>query len=205
MKTPTSPSVPIIKTTVPANNLLKPELIWPSTCEKGVCSNDMREIPTEFQIKNKHDEWKRNNKLFESVEFWNSATIAEEIRIIDPHLDIHAMRSIRELLYIATGIKTLKILMNGKSSSEDIKLVFDDLCTHLIDHGCKGSLELKQGLDNSRYPYLHDRFALVDGELWHFGATVGGLHHSLNAFSRGWDDNKHNFKNFFENVWVRYQ
>ncbi|HIF9401338.1 TPA: hypothetical protein ACX6RY_001288 [Photobacterium damselae] len=204
MKLPTSPCMPIILTAPPVTIQLKPELIWPSICEKGLTSNDMRKIPTEAQIFNKHGQWTRNEKLFESIEFWESATKAEEIRIIDPHLDIHAIKSIRELLYIATEIKTLKILISSNALSGDIQSVFEDLCTHLKDNGCKGSLELKQSLDSNKYPYLHDRFAVVDGELWHFGATVGGLHHSLNAFSRGWDDNDHNFKNFFEDVWRRY-
>ena len=32
----------------------------------------------------------------------------------------------------------------------------------------------------------HDRFAIIDDELWHWGANVGGTHHEVNAFSRGW-------------------
>lgn len=48
---------------------------------------------------------------------------------------------------------------------------------------------------------IHDRFAIIDNELWHFGATVGGLHPSLNAASRGWPADKHGAIAFFESAW----
>ena len=35
--------------------------------------------------------------------------------------------------------------------------------------------------------YFHDRFAIVDSELWHFGSTVGGGYPGLTAVSRGWN------------------
>lgn len=50
---------------------------------------------------------------------------------------------------------------------------------------------------------VHDRFAVVDDQLWHFGATVGGAHRSVNAFSFGWDAAAARAKEFFEEVWGR--
>lgn len=52
-----------------------------------------------------------------------------------------------------------------------------------------------------KFPYLHDRFAIIDDELWHFGATVGGLHNLVNAASRGWDVDDHDAVRFFDNAW----
>jgi hypothetical protein len=51
------------------------------------------------------------------------------------------------------------------------------------------------------FGYVHDRFAIVDGELWHFGSTVGGLHEELSAASRGWDSEKHGALRFFNDAW----
>ena len=48
---------------------------------------------------------------------------------------------------------------------------------------------------------VHDRFAIVDDELWHFGATVGGAHRSVNAFSRGWDASTTRAAEFFDEAW----
>lgn len=33
---------------------------------------------------------------------------------------------------------------------------------------------------------VHDRYALIDSELWHFGSTVGGGHPDLSCATRGW-------------------
>ncbi|CAB3755441.1 hypothetical protein LMG29542_02595 [Paraburkholderia humisilvae] len=48
---------------------------------------------------------------------------------------------------------------------------------------------------------LHDRFAIVDDELWHFGATVGGCHPSINAFSRGWSATETRAEAYFFHLW----
>ena len=41
-------------------------------------------------------------------------------------------------------------------------------------------------LDTHLFRDVHDRFAVVDGELWHFGGTVGGVLAAFTAQSRGW-------------------
>jgi hypothetical protein len=53
----------------------------------------------------------------------------------------------------------------------------------------------------SKFPYVHDRFAIIDNELWHFGATVGGLHNLVNAATRGWDADAHDAVRFFNDAW----
>lgn len=35
---------------------------------------------------------------------------------------------------------------------------------------------------------LHDRFVLLGGNFWHFGASAGGMHTGLNAYSGPWPD-----------------
>jgi hypothetical protein len=51
------------------------------------------------------------------------------------------------------------------------------------------------------FPYVHDRFAIIDDDLWHFGATVGGLHNQVNAVSHGWDTDDHDAINFYDMAW----
>lgn len=58
------------------------------------------------------------------------------------------------------------------------------------------NFNLKQALDD-----VHDRFAIVDDEFWHFGATVGGLYPGLSAASRGWPARKHGAIAFFDSAW----
>lgn len=50
---------------------------------------------------------------------------------------------------------------------------------------------------------VHDRFALVDDDLWHFGSTVGGGHHLFSAASRGWYERGFELQQVFDNVWKR--
>lgn len=61
-------------------------------------------------------------------------------------------------------------------------------------------IEIKFSL-GSKFPYIHDRFAIIDNELWHFGATVGGLHHQVNAATRGWNAKAHEAERFFNEAW----
>lgn len=51
------------------------------------------------------------------------------------------------------------------------------------------------------FDYIHDRFAIIDDELWHFGATVGGFHSQVSAATRGWRASDHGAVDFFELAW----
>lgn len=64
----------------------------------------------------------------------------------------------------------------------------------------KAKIEIRFSL-GSRFPYVHDRFAIVDNELWHFGATVGGLHSLVSAATRGWDAEALDAERFFNDAW----
>lgn len=43
----------------------------------------------------------------------------------------------------------------------------------------------------------HDRFAIMDKEIWHCGAAIGGMHGALSALSRGWKDENDCLKKYF--------
>lgn len=49
--------------------------------------------------------------------------------------------------------------------------------------------------------FIHDRFAIIDDELWHFGGTAGGFQASVSAASRGWRAADHGAISFFEEIW----
>ena len=48
---------------------------------------------------------------------------------------------------------------------------------------------------------FHDRYALIDQELWHFGSTVGGGYPLLSSVSRGWIGHVSDFETLFLNWW----
>lgn len=65
----------------------------------------------------------------------------------------------------------------------------------------KCTIDMKFTLDQT-FDCVHDRFAIIDDELWHFGATVGGFHSQVNAATRGWRASEHGAKVFFESAWA---
>lgn len=48
---------------------------------------------------------------------------------------------------------------------------------------------------------IHDRFAIIDDELWHFGGTVGGFEKQFSVASRGWRASEYGADALFHNIW----
>lgn len=48
---------------------------------------------------------------------------------------------------------------------------------------------------------VHDRFAIIDDELWHFGGTVGGFEKQFSVASRGWRASEYGADTLFHNIW----
>lgn len=47
---------------------------------------------------------------------------------------------------------------------------------------------------------VHDRFALVDDRIWHFGAAIGGMHDKLHAYTGPWNDVDSAFKTLTDDL-----
>ncbi len=46
---------------------------------------------------------------------------------------------------------------------------------------------------------FHDRFAILDNEIWHFGAAIGNMYgEGFTAYSRGWLDENNCLRNYIE-------
>jgi phosphatidylserine/phosphatidylglycerophosphate/cardiolipin synthase-like enzyme len=105
--------------------------------------------------------------------------VADDIRILcESHDDSERSR-------IGDSAALLEDIANGRDSPPPRKI----------------NLRWLPRLHKDQYPFLHDRFAIVDDELWHFGATVGGGHKSLNAASRGWNARETLAIQFYERLW----
>lgn len=111
-----------------------------------------------------------------------------------------------------TGVKSLQRAFEGSQAS-DVRLLtgrVDDLEKNRIDMENRINLHRsdqrvnvrwRTALHRNSYPFLHDRFAVIDGALWHFGATVGGGHPGLNAASGPWRAEETRAADFFEECW----
>jgi len=93
----------------------------------------------------------------------------------------------------------------------DNKEVDRDLVTQFQEHTARINLHKSKGAIQcaievrftlaQNFNYVHDRFAIIDDELWHFGATVGGFHSQVSAATRGWRASDHGAEEFFKLAW----
>jgi hypothetical protein len=146
-----------------------------------------------------------------SVEFIQALRYAERLWILDPQFDEDdGAKPLADAL-VDSSISQLRLQTGSNTAA-----VADEWCNvfrfvlaqqpsvpvpfrrgspRVPEVEWRTSIKLAGGLP------CHDRFAIVDHELWHFGATVGGSHRSLNAFSRGWDAAAHGAVEFFGEIW----
>lgn len=76
-----------------------------------------------------------------------------------------------------------------------------EISNHEVRRGKECRIEVRMHLTHPRCNFIHDRFAIVDDELWHFGGTAGGFQSSVSAASRGWRAADHGAIDFFEEIW----
>ena len=99
-------------------------------------------------------------------------------------------------------------LLTGRGSlADDDRKDLASALTQSCNEGRQDSYQVavrwRATLSTDDFPFLHDRFAIIDGALWHFGATVGGGHSDLTAVSGPWSATATRAVPFFEECWRR--
>lgn len=111
------------------------------------------------------------------------------------------LRDNRCLRQLHLDSKILSAPLDGEDSKgELLEFLGAALYGEVPDDGVEG-IQWIDYLHKEPSTDIHDRFAIVDNELWHFGADVGGAHLSINAASRGWNAEERGAVRFFDNVW----
>ncbi len=124
----------------------------------------------------------------------------------------HLRLLIMDNYFDETGMSSLRLAFEGSQASDvrlltgivdDREKMRSDLEKRINLHrNDQGSVNVQwRKLDGNSYPFLHDRFAVVDDALWHFGATVGGGHPGLNAASGPWPAEETRAVDFFQECW----
>ena len=186
---PTAPTVPAV-------------LRWPSVSNDGM-SVDAERFPEREYIHMRRSMYERS-AIITLPAFANAVAIAyHRLLIMDPHFDE------------ASGVRSLRYAF-ACSQASDVRLLTGSVCERELE---RNRSELEQRINSrrsdnqrvavrwstelpkNRYPFLHDRFAVVDSALWHFGATVGGGHPGLNAVSGPWSAEETRAVEFFEECW----
>jgi hypothetical protein len=105
---------------------------------------------------------------------------------------------------VANDVRFLTNAHEDRAEQDTIQKLFNEHVATINQRAPRraGAAKIEIGFSLGRkFPYVHDRFAIIDNELWHFGATVGGLHSLVNAATRGWDAKAHDAVRFFNDAW----
>lgn len=183
----------------------KPDLIWPSIPDHYADQEYDRDVVPHQTLTDKRHEYclSRQQGGREGLgckAFWEMAAYSQRLLILDSHFDGAAMRALRDELEKGRGsFSDLRVICMERKA----RGAFDDLVKQLRDSKriMPGGIIQMRCWTKGERPHIHDRFAVTDDELWHFGGTVGGLQQDLTAVSRGWDAKSRRFFRFFDEVW----
>ena len=191
----------------PPAPLISPQILWPSiTYRQAVASFDVPHFPETDRVYERHRTIEsgthRGLRAFEEA-----VTGAEaHVLVLDPHFDRQGAQILADALLVSQ-VRDVRLITGRRHLAKQERA---DLANMLTDSCNEGRLDNRQvevhwsaTLDTNDFPFLHDRFAIVDGALWHFGATVGGGHAGLTAASGPWPAVKTRAVFFFNECWRR--
>jgi len=202
-----------VNATVPAAPLpLEKQILWPTFIGHGDAGrSDSSAFPRLQAIKARH-----GASLPEALNaFVEAAQMAQQrILVLDRYLFKPKEGSQRDRFdqilswlpdaLVANEIRFLTDAHSTAEEHQEIQNLFRDRVAALNQKSShrngRATIEIKFTLAKN-FPYVHDRFAIIDNELWHFGATVGGLHNHVTAATRGWDAQAHDAERFFNDAW----
>ncbi|MGA0565658.1 hypothetical protein ACO2RV_24895 [Ancylobacter sp. VNQ12] len=134
---------------------------------------------------------------------------ADRIWLVDPFLlkvndEVQATFSMvfKDAL-IRTRAQNIRLLTEGKIGHTDQIAQLKNLERYRQEHDNPSfKIDITIIRDSKSFVRLpHDRFAIIDDELWHWGANVGGTHHLVNAYSRGWSARRTQADRYFDRLW----
>ncbi|HDR8972668.1 hypothetical protein [Burkholderia vietnamiensis] len=184
------------------NGTAQPALLWATLPHATqLAEADSSRIPGLECIGARHAEnrvRRDNGLLLGSKVFWEAFRRSRLVILFDRHSDRKLLHRLRDELDPGRtrSLQTL-IVLTGK----DDKIYCASLAKNIQEVLLKGSplkFHYIEGMESSKSPFPHDRFAVTDGEFWHFGGSVGSVELCLTGFSRGWKAKDLGVKEFIE-------
>jgi hypothetical protein len=169
----------------------QPSLLWATLPhEAQLTESDSQRLPGLSVIGARHAENRARYErgvLFGSKAFWDVFRRSKLVIFFDRHSDRKLLHRLREELEpgLARSLQTL-VLFTGKEDKTYCAQVAKNIQDVLTKGGSPLKFHYVDGMMSSKSPYPHDRFAVTDGEFWHFGGSVGAVEQCLTGFSRGW-------------------
>ena len=184
-----------------------PKLAWPTRDDRGM-HVDCAWFPEEHKERARYavgefGAWSEN--FMEAIEH-----ARDKVWIVDPFLlkkiseDGPTFFSVFEEALYVTGAQRVHMITEAKDGYREqcraLKQL--ELERQSPPRSENFSLIVRVG-QTRRHPVRlpHDRFAVVDDELWHWGANVGGTHADVNAYSRGWSALDTKAEEYFNRIW----
>lgn len=147
-------------------------------------------------------QFNESHKALFSKNFYDSLQKSQSrIWLIDGYLnELDSRKKLESFLDIfydkLSYINDIRIFFKSDTKRDDVIELLDIYNTELVENINK---EIKYRFFD--YKYIHDRFAIIDDKLWHFGSDVGSSSRCLNATSYGWDAEYFKAINFFTDLW----
>lgn len=183
----------------------QPQLLWPSieyrerpeNCD-APCFPVMEEI---HERRNMHHQ----GIVLKLVAFEVAVESAlARVLVLDPHFDEVGVNVLGPALSRCQALDVRLLTSRSDIDDQDRERRRKTLVRHLnSNRSGPGGVEVqwRAKLDKHSFPFLHDRFAIVDDDLWHFGSTVGGGHPGLTAASGPWSASGTGAVEFFDECW----
>lgn len=150
----------------------------------------------------RNDQAYRRDRRFPtgSTAFISALRTARMLRVVDLKFDASDGAESLERTLSRSSILTVRLL-TGRCPNADQWCARVRQLLAASGKSTIPDIQWKTSLQVALVLKVHHRFAIVDDELWHFEATVGGSHRSLNAYSRGWDACMTRAGEFFDEAW----
>ena len=183
----------------------QPQLLWPSIeYRKGPENCDAPCFPVKEEIHERRN-MDHQGIVLKLVAFEVAVESAlARVLVLDPHFDEVGVNVLGLALSSCQALDMRLLTSRSDIDDQDRERRRKTLVRHLnSNRSGPGGVEVqwRAKLDKHSFPFLHDRFAIVDDDLWHFGSTVGGGHPGLTAASGPWFASGTRAVEFFDECW----
>ena len=163
----------------------KPQLIWPSIkYGQHIENHDVSRFPDRHSISKRYKEGgkrgapNQNGIVLRLLAFERAVREAEvHILVLDPHFGVCDVEVLKDALSLSRAWDIRLLTGRDATKREERERRRRDMTQSLnMNRSASRRVEVqwRATLDKSAFPFLHDRFAIIDGAVWHFGSTVGG-------------------------------
>lgn len=166
--------------------------------------HDVAHFPYAHEIRGRREFIKAGNEF--SLRAFEEAVEGAEVHVfvLDRHFDKQGVDILGGAL-VLSQVGDVRLL-TGRGSLADaerkeLASALTQSCNEERHDNRRVAVRWRATLSTDSFPFLHDRFAIIDEALWHFGATVGGGHSGLTAVSGPWSARATRAIDFFEEVW----